>query len=169
MATAEQTPIGSRAIDVVTVAQALHWFDWDLFFQEVDRVLRYKGILAVWSYELLQVMPAIDAVLREFYATTLGRYWPPERGLIESGYKEIHFPFDTIDAPVFKMTHDWNLHQLIGYLGTWSAVKRFEKATGVNPLEQVLELLMPLWGHPEKPHRIVWPIKLKVRIKTAMQ
>jgi SAM-dependent methyltransferase len=169
VATAEQTPIGSRTIDLVTVAQAMHWFDRDIFFQEVERVLKDKGILAVWTYDLLRVIPAIDGVLSDFYTTALGRYWPPERGLIESGYREIHFPFDRIDTPDFTMMHDWDLNQLFGYLGTWSAVKRFEKAEGDNPLDHLLELLLPLWGHPARRRCINWPLTLHIRINNTIQ
>src|SRR5690606_23864417 len=41
--------------DLITVAQAIHWFDFDKFFQEVKRVGKPDSLLAVWGYGLLKI------------------------------------------------------------------------------------------------------------------
>src|ERR1043165_5287441 len=42
---AENTDLGNASVDLVTVAQALHWFDFDRFYREVQRVLRPGGLI----------------------------------------------------------------------------------------------------------------------------
>jgi SAM-dependent methyltransferase len=45
---AEAIPVGDAAVDAVTVAQAFHWFDGDAALQEIHRVLRPDGLLALF-------------------------------------------------------------------------------------------------------------------------
>ncbi|MCP4377042.1 MAG: class I SAM-dependent methyltransferase, partial [bacterium] len=125
VAPAEASGLPDRSVDLVTVAQALHWLDLERFYGEVRRVLKPGGLLAVWSYNLLRTDPAIDAEVDAFYSHTVGPYWPPERRLVESGYRDLPFPFPELDTPPFAMTARWRLEQLLGYLGTWSATKRY--------------------------------------------
>ena len=62
--TAEAGALVSGSMDLVTVAQALHWFDRGAFFLEARRVLVPGGLLAIWSYGLPSIEPAIDEVLQ---------------------------------------------------------------------------------------------------------
>ena len=96
--TAERCALAAHTVDLVTVAQALHWFDRPAFFAEVDRVLRPGGALAVWSYGLLSIEPAIDLLLQRLYVETLGPYWPAERALVDSGYAAIELPYPELEA-----------------------------------------------------------------------
>ena len=166
VATAEDSGIESDSIDLVTVAQAFHWFDIDAFTKEVKRVLRDGGILAVWTYNLLSIKgengEVIDSVVNHLYGTVLDDFWPEERRFVERGYKDIVLPFKELDTPVLKMSAEWNLSNLMGYLATWSAVKKYQKKNGVNPVEAVLEEVSKIWGEAEKMRLVEWPLSLRL-------
>lgn len=162
LSTAESTPIESSSIDLVTVAQALHWFDLERFYAEARRVLKPRGILAVWCYNLLQIVPDIDALLYSFYAETVGPYWPPERALIEDNYRSLPFPFEEIGPPQFRMHARWNLFDLLGYFSTWSATQRFIKARGFDPVPNLGEELLKLWPDAQEERDVTWPLYLRV-------
>ena len=157
-ASAEESGIETGSVDLVTVAQAIHWFDPELFCIEVDRVLRKGGVIAAWSYGLLRITPEIEGVVNHLYGPILDRFWPPERKLIEEGYRDIEFPYKKIDAPEFSMTSSWNLADLTGYLNTWSAVKRYIQQRKNNPVELVFDDLSAAWGEPEKTYQVGWPM-----------
>ncbi len=125
VAPAEDVPLESASVDLVSVAQALHWLDLPRFYAEVRRVVRPGGILAVWCYELHSITPEVDAVIRRFYTDIVGSYWPPECRLVEEGYQTLPFPFDELTPPGFQMTQSWDLAHLMGYLDSWSATQRY--------------------------------------------
>jgi ubiquinone/menaquinone biosynthesis C-methylase UbiE len=118
VAAAEKSGLESKSIDLVTVAQALHWFDLDAFYAEAMRVLKPLGILAAWCYGFLEIAPEINAIVNRFYDEIVGPYWPPERKIVEDGFRTIPFPFDEFESPVFAMQAHWSLEQLVGYLRT---------------------------------------------------
>ncbi len=161
---AEKTSIETGSVDLVTVAQALHWFDQEKFFLEVKRVLKPKGALAVWSYNLLNIRPDIDEVINHFYTETLESYWQPERRMVEQGYGEIRFPFEQIETPGFVMKQEWNCSQLLGYLRTWSAVKEYKQENGIDPVAELSEEISVLWGDPEETLKVEWPLNIKVMV-----
>ncbi len=158
----ENTSIEDGVIDLITVAQALHWFDAGMFYREAVRVLKPKGIIAVWSYNLLRVSPELDAVIDELYLNRVGEYWPPERRLIENAYRGIDFPFEEIRPPKVNMFANWSFTQLIGYLGTWSAVQRYKQARDRDPVALLAERLAKAWGHPDTERKVNWPLALRV-------
>src|SRR5262249_10138264 len=131
VATAENSGNGSETIDVIMVAQALHWFDLDQFYAEARRVLKADGVIAASAYNLLHIEKAIDEVVNRYYHEVVGPFWPPERRLVER-FADLSFPFSEIDAPKFEMTAHWNLDHLLGYLRTWSSSQRFIAARGVD-------------------------------------
>lgn len=143
---AERTNLANGSVDLVTVAQAVHWFDFDRFYDEVRRVLKPGGVIAVWTYGGNRVTPEVDAVVRRYYTEIVGPYWPPERQLVDSQYRTIPFPFDEIETPRFRMQQYWRLGDLFGYLGTWSATRRYAQVCGENPLELIREPLASAWG-----------------------
>ena len=136
VAPAEESGIESNTIDLVTVAQALHWFDLDRFYPEARRVLRPKGVLAAWAYKLAAVSPEIDEAVNHYYSEIVGEYWPAERVLVER-FEELPFAFDEIPPPKFEMVAEWKVEQLLGYLRTWSATQRFMAAKQRDPLDSV--------------------------------
>ena len=159
--TAESSAIASGSVDLITVAQALHWFDLDRFYREAKRVLVPGGIICVWTYGLLSIDPAIDAHLGQFYRKEVGPYWPAERALVDRGYAGIDFPFDELVAPRFEMTADWTLGQFSGYLETWSAVAAYSREHGRSPVPRFAESIAPQWGESEERRHVRWPLELK--------
>src|SRR6266568_6165743 len=99
VAPAEASGLDDRSVDLVTAAQALHWFDRPKFWAEARRVLRPRGVVAVWTYLLFEIAPEIDAIIREFYSDVVGPFWPPERHITEERYRTIEFPFAEFAAP----------------------------------------------------------------------
>ena len=167
VASAERIDIEAASVDLVTVAQALHWFDLDGFYTEAKRVLKASGVLAAWAYNLLEIEPEIDAKINEFYGSTVGPYWPPERRLIEDGYRSIAFPFREMTPPPMQIEARWNLPDLLGYLRTWSATKRFIEARGFDPVTDLTNALLPIWGAPEQEKQVRWPLNLRVGVNES--
>ena len=156
----EKTLFIEHSFDLITVAQALHWFDFNAFYTEANRVLRPGGLLAAWGYELLHISPEADAHVLDFYQNTIGPYWPPERRHVQHRYEDLDFPFKNLPSPDFEMQVSWTLPQLLGYLGTWSAVKAYERAWGHSPLAALAEALAACW--PERGFQVVrFPIFMR--------
>lgn len=162
VAPAENSGLRSGSVNLVTVAQALHWFDFDAFYQEVYRVSQPGAIIAVWCYSLLQINPETDALIYDLYADILGdSYWDPERKLVEEQYQTIPFPFKEIDAPDFSIQVKWSLEHLMGYLNSWSAVQHYIRANGENPVQLIAEGLKKAWGNQEE-LTIVFPLFTRI-------
>ena len=164
--TVEALPIASHSMDLVTVAQALHWFDFDKFYPEVRRVLTPKGRIAVWTYSLLaacpQFPPPIEDVVRWFYHDVVGEYWPPERRWVDDEYQNIPFPFAEVPVPDFNIDVRWLRQELIGYISSWSAVQLCVTNTGKNPLPALESRLDAVW--PGENYELVfsWPLSVRV-------
>ncbi len=161
VAGAEQPPPETLGADLVTAAQALHWFEHARFFAALKRVLRPDGVFAAWGYGRMRITPDVDAVIGDYYTTVVGPYWPPDRRHIESAYRTIPFPLDEIAAPAFVMTAEWSLAALLGYLDTWSATRRYYAARGRHPLEIIRPRLTAAWGGADT-RSVVWPLFLRV-------
>lgn len=160
---AEQTELKKSSIDLVTVAQALHWFDLNSFYEEAKRVAKPHAIIAVWCYSLGSMTPVIDKVVQKLYHDILGNaYWPKERRYIDSGYKTIPFPFKKIKSPPFEAQKNFNYSALIGYLRTWSAVKEYQLKNEQDPVSLILPELETAWGDVDKTYTMHWPIHLLV-------
>lgn len=142
---AEATPFPPESFDLVTVGQALHWFDRDNFYEEVRRVMKKDGLLAVWGYALLHIEPVIDAILDEFYNETVGPYWDGARRLVEQEYKTITFPFPELRTRDFEIHVQWTLEQLSGYLESWSATQKYTETTGIDPVSPLKDRLQVHW------------------------
>jgi SAM-dependent methyltransferase len=161
VAPAEATDLAPASVDLITVAQAMHWFDIDRFYAEVRRVLRPDGLLAVWTYGAnFTDDDAINAVMRKYHYQTIGPYWPPERKFVEDEYASLPFPFQRLQAPKFFIRAEWTLDQLIGYYSTWSGTKNYVHAKGENPLEPLRRELQPLWGNSDSKREIRWAVAL---------
>ncbi len=160
VATAESSGLRASSVDLLTVGQAFHWFDEQAFFAEAKRVLKTDGVLAIWCYGICAVDPVCDAIIDKLYRDIIGDYWPPERDLIEQGYAGVTLPGEPVSTPPFDMSLGWQVDDMLGYLRTWSACKRYEEAQGSDPVAQVEAALVDAWGPGMRD--VVWPLTLKV-------
>lgn len=162
---AERTDFEDNSFDLITIAQAVHWFDFEKFNAEVHRVSKPGGVIAMLGYELNNITPEVDKVVRRFYADTIGRYWDPERQYLELKYQTVPFPFkelETLDIYNIKL---WSFDTLIGYLKTWSAVQHFIQANGYDPVDEISAELKAAWGDAEM-RKVSFPIIFRVgRVK----
>lgn len=156
---AESPSLPDASVDVATVAQALHWFDIDAYWRSVRRVVRPGGIVAAWAYLLFQVSDEVDAVVDGLYTDVVGPFWPPERALIEQEYRTIPFPFERLDPPAggFAMERRWTLDETLAYLRTWSAVQRYRRHHGTDPVAEFAPRLAEVWGEG-KTRLVRWPL-----------
>ena len=163
VAPADASGIAAHTANLITVAQALHWFDLTSFYAEVSRVAAKNCLIAVWTYGVFNAKgpdsERIQTLLDHFYYDVVGNYWPPERSHVENGYQNLNFPFTEIQTPPFEMSQDWNISHLIGYLRSWSATSRYIKTVGKDPVSELELQLSPIWG--PGPRRIVWPLSIK--------
>ena len=156
---AEKTNFPDNSFDLITVAQAIHWFNFEAFYKEVARVLKPDGIIAVIGYSLFKSNPETDEVILKFYHDIVGPFWDEERKYLDEKYKTIPFPFKELESPVFEQEYEWTFNHLMGYLKTWSAVKHYEKANGENPVALIEEELKATFGAENK---VVFPILFRL-------
>lgn len=161
-ALAHESGLSDRSASLVTVAQALHWFDRESFFGEVDRVLLQGGILAVWGYGDLTMEPALGEIVTRFSKETVGGWWTEDRRIVDEGYSSIILPFHELEPPPFTLSASWTLPELVGYLATWSAVRRYRSDQKVDPIPQAARELAARWGVPDRQYEIRWPLFLRV-------
>ena len=165
---AESPSLDPASADLVTVAQALHWFDLARFWPAVERVLAPAGVVAVWTYERSTVNPAVDAVFMRLYEDVLGPFWPAERAHVVDGYARLSFPFQPIVPPAFDMRCEWTLPQYLAYLSSWSASARYQQAHGSDPVALVADAMAAAWGDPLVPRTVRWPLLVRAgRRRTA--
>lgn len=162
-APAEKTSFEDHQFDLITVAQAIHWFDFDAFYREVRRTLKPGGVLAVIGYGLLEGDEDVKNSIDYFYRDVTGPYWDKERRYLDERYQTIPFPFNEITTPKFISKYNWTLEQLTGYLNTWSAVQHYIKQHGHNPVEQFELKLKQHWKSGEI-RLIEFPILLRIGI-----
>ena len=160
---AEQCSAPGHSFDLIVVAQAIHWFEFERFYAQVRRVLKSGGVLAVVGYSLFRTdSPAVDAIIHQrFYKEITGPYWDPERRYLDEAYRSIPFPFDEIQMPSFFMRYSRTLPDVLGYLNTWSAVQHYIRQNGRNPLTLIETELREAWGRVVE-REIVCPLLLRV-------
>ena len=162
VAPGEQSGIASATCDLVAVAQALHWLDIDSFFREAARVARPRGLVAVWSYGDVEVdEPRSSSIVRHFSRSIVGSHWPPQRRIVDEGYRSVVMPFEEIDVPAFEMSERWTLEQLVGYVRTWSATSRYRMERNEDPTVELQHQLLEVWGNPEVARRVTWPLTVR--------
>ena len=163
VAPASRSGIEDATVDLVTVAQALHWFDAEEFYGEARRVMKPEAAIAAWGYgDPLLDDPGIQQVVHAFNRGTIEKYWTANRDLLLGGYRTIPFPFREITPPALRLEKRWTLNELVGYFRTWSATSRFISDRGYDPVADVESDLLPLWGAPHKKRLVTWPIFLRV-------
>ncbi|NJL15018.1 MAG: class I SAM-dependent methyltransferase [Microscillaceae bacterium] len=163
VSTAENSGLPDAYFDLITVAQALHWFEAERFYDEVRRVARPGAWVAVWGYNLARIHSEIDLISDYLYEDILGEaYWPPERKILEAGYQSLGFPFAEEPVPVFEMQKEWDLAQWCGYLESWSSVQAYWRQNGQSPLGRIWTALKEAWGNEKAKKRISWPLHIRL-------
>ncbi|HUR64718.1 MAG TPA: class I SAM-dependent methyltransferase [Chitinophagaceae bacterium] len=157
---AEQTDFENNSFDLVTVSQALHWFNFDLFYKELHRVTVPGGWFAAWMYGGMTITPAIDALKSQHHDVTLGEYWDPERKFVNDNYETIPFPLKEISCPVFSMSYQWSLEELKGYFNTWSALQKFIALNHYNPVDELMEEIKHHWKNERM--TVSFPLHLRM-------
>lgn len=160
VAPAEEPGLAPASIDLITVAQAVHWFDRPRFYAAAREALRPGGLIAAWCYGLFRLDPEIDGAIADFYEEVVGPYWPPERRLTDECYRTLDFPFAEIAHPEFRMRQLWGLEQVLDYLRTWSAVQRYRRAEGRDPVDALAPDLARLWGAAAQ-REVCWPLYMR--------
>lgn len=163
VAASDESGLSSRSVDLVTAAQALHWFNVTAFFVEAKRVLKDDGAIAVWGYgdPILDSGP-LQTLLHTFNRVKLEPYWSAERQLLLDGYRTIDFPFAELSPPTFELRARWTLEELAGYLRTWSATASYVERNNVDPVSELERSLAIEWGDAELRREIRWPLHLRV-------
>lgn len=159
---ANKTGLEAERVDLITVAQALHWLDFESFYDEVRRVLKPGGILAAWCYAVGHISPEIDKIVQYLYADILKASWPSERRYIDDHYRSIPFPFEPLENPTFEMEKTFDFQSFMGYLGTWSAVKEYQKQHNQDPLILIADDIKTAFGDADTMQTMVWPLHLLV-------
>ena len=159
---AEQTSLAARSVDLVTVAVAVHWFDFERFYQEARRVLKPDGVIAVWTYHRPQISPELDSLIAALEVEILGDFWPERIHYLQEHYQTLPFPFEELSPPAFTIQAEWNLDQMLGFLNSWSAVRRYQEQRAIHPLRMIWTDFLAAWGESGQPRLIRWPLYLRV-------
>ena len=159
---AEQTPFPDDSFNLITVAQALHWLNFDKFYAEVRRVMKPGGLLATWGYGLMRTpLPAVNALIGAFSTGTVGPYWDRERTYVDEAYRTLPFPFPELPHPEFQTEVTWTLEDCLGYLRTWSSVQKFIRAESYDPVEVLGARLTAEWTVTET---VTFPIFVRAAV-----
>jgi SAM-dependent methyltransferase len=157
---AAETPTVEN-VDLITVAQAFHWFKHDQFAEACKKVAAPNCHLVVWSYAICSITPEVDAAVEKLYNGLLGPYWEKERKLVENGYSTVVMPFTEITPPKIDMSIDWSFEQFSGYLKTWSALQTYLKTNSTTKIEEAFADIAYAWGIQEK-RKITWPMNVRI-------
>jgi SAM-dependent methyltransferase len=157
---AEDSRLPAASVDLLSAAQAAHWFDLPAFFTEAQRVLKPGSAIALISYAGMEPHGEVEAIVEHFRLRTLEAYWPPERAMVERRYSDIALPFEPVEAPAFSIDVEWPLQALIGYLDTWSAVRAMERRVGRRRFDALAAELADAWGDPTSCRKISWPLTI---------
>ncbi len=159
---AEDSGLPDNSIDLLTVAQAFHWFDFPRFHLEAKRILKPGGIIAIWTYTLAKTEPAIEEIVAHYYRHIIRPFWPPEWLITSERYETVDFPYREVSVPEFTMSKTWSLDDYLGFLSTWSARNRYIAEHKKDPLDLIFNDLRAAWGAPEEKRRILWPLHARI-------
>jgi SAM-dependent methyltransferase len=162
VAEAEDSGLDAHAVDLVTIAAAIHWFDLNGFYAEVRRVLKPGAIIAAWTYYTPVFDNATNVLIQHLVHDILGSYWNERLHYVFDKFRSLPFPFESIDAPSFQSDMSWKLDDLLGYFETWSASLRYYEEHGVHASELIKKQLSQAWGHPNQSKDLFFPLYLRI-------
>ena len=150
VAPSEKTDLQNESCDLVCVAQALHWLNYELFWPEVNRVLKPNGVFAAIGYNWPSINKEIDQAILTSFMKVIEPYWAPQNKLLWNHYRDIEFPFNKIASPDFHMQLQWNFNELFNFLHTFSATRRCIDGIGTDFFKHAYEHLAKIWGNLEE-------------------
>lgn len=161
-ASAEKMPVPGGTVNLVTAAQAAHWFNLPDFYNEVHRIAAPGCVVALISYGVLSLEPGLDERFRTFYHQEIGPWWPPERALVDAGYATLDFPFNEVAAPPLEISLEWTFNDFMGYVSTWSAVRNAQEAGHTEAVLRFADEIFRMWGGESARRCIRWPIAMRI-------
>ncbi|RYD57811.1 MAG: SAM-dependent methyltransferase [Sphingobacteriales bacterium] len=157
----EHTGFDDDTFDLITAAQAIHWFDFDAYYAEVRRVGKNGAVIAVWTYYTPRISEGVDKIVDNFYFNTIGNYWDKERRYIDERYQTIPFPFEEFEVPEFHIHAQWTAEQILGYLSTWSSVQHYMAKHDENPVLQIKDAIENEWEN-DTLKDVIFPMYMRI-------
>ena len=158
---AEECDLPSQSVDLILVAQALHWFDRDRFYSEAHRVLKTNGRLAVIGYDWFYITPEIDQTVWETLLGPIRPFWAKNDLLVFDGYRSIEFPFTEVPVPAVAFHLEWDLQQLISYICSLSSTRAAIRELGDQFVHHAQRELERSWGDGSSKRRVVMPLHIR--------
>lgn len=159
---AEKLPSECNGANLITAAQAAHWFKLSEFYSESQKIAKSDAVIALISYGVLNLPNHLNDRFQKFYWQEIGPLWPAERKLVDNAYRDLDFPFNEFKAPEFSIELEWDINQLLGYISTWSAVKAMRQQNKESILLTFGQDIKSLWGDPTQKQKISWPINMRI-------
>lgn len=156
----ESTTFDDNQFDIVNVAQALHWFDFTKYWDEVARVLKPNGAFVAFSYAWPQINEEVDQALEKYIRMIIEPYWAPNNKLAWETYRSLELPFNPVAAPKINLENHWNLNQFLDYIHTWSATRRCMGDIGHDFFEVARREFETLWGDPKQEKVVKNPLTI---------
>jgi hypothetical protein len=159
---AEQTPFADNSFDLITVATAYHWLNWEKFHKEATRVGKKNSVIAVWAYNTFSSADEkVNQLINHFYYDIVYKYWDPERRHVENNYASVAFDFDSLPSKDFGIHRNWTREQFLGYLESWSSVQNYVKANHSSPVDLIKEEMDTIWEN-NVAKAVYFPVFLKI-------
>ena len=125
---AESTDLPPAAVDLIVVAQALHWFRFGEFWPEVRRVAREGALFCAFGYDWFRTNDVVERRLVTPFRSIAEPFWAKNNRILWDGYRseDVDLPFEREQAPPFSIHLRWTADRLFHYMMTWSAYRRIQ-------------------------------------------
>ena len=147
VAKAEKLPYQDHCFDVITCAQAVHWFDHPNYWREMQRVAKPNALYCAFGYNRFLASDAMENTLIRPILDVVQPYWSDRNLMVWDGYDPVALkcPLDLIDIPVFKLELNWSVERFIAFMESWSATRKARANTQLN--EQLDQLIADFLAH----------------------
>lgn len=162
VAEAENSGLEDSSVDLVTVASAIHWFDLERFYAEVERVVKPGGSVAAWAYYTPVFGNEVDAIIYHLAHDILGSYWDERVHYVVDEFHDLPFPFEPVEAPSFQTDMTWDMQDLLAYFGTWSSSLKYHEVNHESPTRLIEDDLARAWGDPHQRQDLHFPLYMRL-------